>query len=99
MPKIEVVGQGNSSYNEYTINASIIQLQKSFLVLVSDQPEYGIGTVTLSSPPTIEGLDAASSPFNIFGMKNNLLANLIGKMASKHLSFPVLSLFIFAKKN
>jgi hypothetical protein len=99
MPPIEVVGQGDASYGEYTIKATIVRLQNSFLLLVSDQPEYGIGTVTLSAPPTMSGLDAASSPFNIFGMKNNLLANLLGKMASKHLISPVLSLiFILDEK-
>ena len=99
MPPIEVVGQGEASYSEYTIKATIIRLQKSFLLLVSDQPEFGIGTVTLSAPPAMSGLDAASSPFNIFGMKNNLLANLLGKMASKHLNSPVLSLvFILDEK-
>jgi len=96
---IEIVGKGQSSQANLTIHVSIIKLHKSFLILVSDQPEYGLGTITLSSPPLLEGTKAMSSPFPIFGLKNNMIANMVGNIASQKFNTPVLSLVYILEQN
>ena len=94
MAKIEISGTGEGELDQFQVQATFLKLQNSYLLLVSDQPEFGIGTVTLSAPPSGISSEASSSPFNIFGMKNNILANLIGRNASKSLKVPVLSLVL-----
>jgi len=94
MPSLDICGKGFSQQGDLTISAAFMKLDRSYLLLVTDQADYGIGTVTLSSPPTSPHLGATSAPFSLFGLKNNLLANLIGKAASKHLQLPVLSLIL-----
>jgi hypothetical protein len=98
MTTIVIAGEGKANQGVFVINAALIPLQQSFLLLVSDQAEFGVGTVTLSAPPTIPGTGAVSSPFSLFGLKNNLLANLLGKMASKLLNLPVLSLILIKEE-
>ena len=94
MSPLTICGEGNSQQGDLTISAAFLKLDRSYLLLVTDQVDYGIGTVTLSSPPTSPHLGATSAPFSLFGLKNNMLANLIGKSASKHLHAPVLSLIL-----
>ena len=94
MPPLTICGEGTSQQGDLTISAAFLKLDRSYLLLVTDQADYGIGTVTLSSPPTSPHLGATSAPFSLFGLKNNMLANLIGKSASKHLHAPVLSLIL-----
>ena len=94
MSPLTICGEGNSQQGDLTISAAFLKLDRSYLLLVTDQADYGIGTVTLSSPPTSPHLGATSAPFSLFGLKNNMLANLIGKSASKHLHAPVLSLIL-----
>jgi len=53
--------------------------------------------VTLSGPPTELG-QASTSPFNMFGLKNPLLSNMIGKTASKQLKSPVISMIFIKEK-
>ena len=91
---LEVCGEGEATEKEFTAHAAFISLQNSFLLLVTDQPEFGIGTVTLSAPPSGVMTKATSSPFNIFGMKNTMLSGLIGKTTSKMLKKPILSLIL-----
>ena len=99
MQKIEIAGNGKANFGDFTVHASFIRLDNSFLLLVSDQNDYGIGTVTLSTPPTTIRNNAISSPFNLFGLKNTMLANLIGKTASKQLKSPVLSLILIKEQD
>ena len=94
MPPLNMCGDGVAHQGDLTISAAFMKLDRSYLLLVTDQTDYGIGTVTLSSPPTTPHLGATSAPFSLFGLKNNMLANLIGKAASKHLHSPVLSLIL-----
>lgn len=96
---LEIIGQSESIQGNLKIQVSIIKLHKSFLILVTDQPEYGLGTITLSSPPSLDGTKAMSSPFPIFGLKNNMIANMVGNMASQKLNTPVLSLIYILEQN
>ena len=71
----------------------IFQLYKSFLLLISDQEEMGIGDVTLSTPSTIEGIKSTAASYNLFGMKEKLLSKIIAEKSSLLLNAPVLTLF------
>lgn len=96
---INISGEGSAIFENFIVKATFIALNNSYLLMVSDQENFGIGTVTLSSPPTEFGTKATSSPFNIFGMKNSMLSNAIGKSASKQLKKPVLSLVLLMEKD
>ena len=95
----KISGEGSANIENFTVKATFLALNNSYLLLVSDQDQFGIGTVTLSTPPTNFGTNATSSPFNIFGMKNSMLTNAIGKSASKQLQKPVLSLVFIMEKD
>jgi len=92
MTDLEKIREGTAQYENLTIHAVIIKLQKSFLLFVTDQADFGIGTVNLSIPPSGISTQAINSPFNLFGLKNTLLSSVIGKNATTHLKEPVLSL-------
>lgn len=96
---ITVIGEGKASYNLWNISVAIVELYQSYLILISDQEKYGIGTVTLSSPPVLEGTGVMNAPFPIFGLKNTMLAGIVGKMAGQKLKHPVLSLLFIKETN
>ena len=77
---------------DLVIFIKIFKLHKSFLTLISDQKELGIGDVTLSSPPSIDGMKSTSSSFKLFGIHKNLLSSIIAKRISYILKAPVLVL-------
>ncbi|TFG14572.1 MAG: hypothetical protein EU535_03360 [Promethearchaeota archaeon] len=76
----------------------IFKLYKSFLILISDQKEMGIGNVTLGTPPIIEGLKSVSSSYKLFGLEKKLLSTIISEKASKILKSPVLLLLFLREK-
>lgn len=77
----------------------VFKLHKSYLLLVSDQEKMGIGSVTLGSPPTVEGLKSTVASYNLFGIGKKLLSTIITERASHLLKAPVLlMLFIKNKK-
>ncbi len=80
----------------YLFYFSLFHLHKSYLLLISDQEKMGIGNVTLSSPPTIQGVKASSASYNLFGMKERLLSKIIAEKTSSILNAPVL-LLLFLK--
>lgn len=80
------------------IYITLFKLHKSYLLLVSDQKNRGIGTVTLSSPPTIEGLKSTSASYGLFGIKNKLLSTIIVEKTSFLLKTPVLLLLFLKSK-
>ncbi len=94
MANLQLVAEHTGAHPDFPVAAALYKLHKSFLLLVSDQPEFGIGTVAISGPPTDLYPNATSSPLSSFGLKNNMLTNLVGKTASKSLMAPVLSLVL-----
>ena len=86
--------------DDITIYLNLFQLHKSFLLLISDQSNMGIGNVTLGSPPMIEGIKSPTSSYNLFGMNTKMLSTIIAERASNILKAPVLLLlFLKSKKN
>jgi len=91
-----LLNEKKMSFEEQEIHLKLFQMHKSYLLLISDQELMGIGNVTLSSPPTIQGLKASSASYNLFGMKENLLSKIIAEKSSNILKAPVL-LLLFLK--
>jgi len=74
----------------------LYKLHKSYLLLISDQSDLGIGSVTLGSPPMIEGLKSTMASYRLFGVNKKLLSTIIVEKASSVLKAPVL-LLLFLK--
>lgn len=75
---------------------ALYKLHKSFLLLISDQKDMGVGSVTMASPPTIEGLKSTAASYRLFGVEKKLLSTIIAEKASSVLKAPVL-LLLFLK--
>ncbi|MFW9898168.1 MAG: hypothetical protein ACFFDO_02785 [Candidatus Thorarchaeota archaeon] len=86
----------NIEIDDTTIYFTLYKLHKSYLLLISDQKNMGIGSVTLSSPPLIEGLKSTAASYNLFGVEKKLLSTIISEKASNILKAPVL-LLLFLK--
>ncbi len=84
--------------DEITYYLSLFKMHKSYLLLISDQEEMGIGSVTLGSPPLIDGLKSTTSSYNLFGVNKKLLSTILSEKASHLLKSPVL-LLLFLKIN
>jgi hypothetical protein len=79
------------------IYLKLFRLYKSYLLLISDQKDMGIGDVSLSSPSTIDGIKTTSSSFHLFGTNKKLLSTIISERVANKLKNPVL-LLLFIKK-
>ena len=80
-------------------NLILCKLYKSYLLLISDQKEMGIGDVSLGNPSTIRGFKSNSTSYSLFGIKNKMLSRILAERSSITLKAPVLLLlFIKSKK-
>jgi len=77
----------------------LFKLYKSYLLLISDQKEMGIGNVTLGTPPIIEGLKSVSASYSLFGLEKKLLSTIISEKASHTLKSPVLLLLFLRDRD
>jgi len=93
---MKILIENNEKVNGFNIYMTLIELHKSYLLLISDQEDMGIGDVTLGSPPIIEGWKSTSTSFKLFGVENKLLSTIIVERASSILKAPVL-LLLFLK--
>ncbi|MHA2392951.1 MAG: hypothetical protein ACXAEX_13480 [Promethearchaeota archaeon] len=82
--------------DEISVYLKIYKLYKSFLLLISDQQDMGIGNVTLGSPPIVEGIKSPTASYHLFGIENKLLSTIIAERVSNKLNAPVL-LLLFLK--
>ncbi len=78
--------------DNFKIYLVLFKLHNSYLLLISDQKEMGIGNVTLGSPPLTEGLRSISASYSLFGLEKKLLNTIISEKASHILKKPVLLL-------
>jgi len=78
------------------LHISIFKLMKSYLVLISDEEEMGIGTVTLGIPPVIENMKSSSASHQIVGVQSKILSKIIVEKISSDLNEPAL-LLLFLK--
>ena len=84
--------------DDITIYLKLFKLHQSFLLLISDQLNMGIGNVTLGSPPVIEGMKSPTASYTLFGMDTKLLSTIIAERASNILKAPVLLLLFLKNK-
>ena len=95
---MKVLIDKNIKIDELTIYLVLFQLYKSYLLLISDQKDMGIGNVTLGSPPIIEGSKSSTASYNFFGLNSRLLSTIIAERASQILKAPVLLLYFIKSK-
>ena len=97
---MKLLAEENIKIEDLTVYLNLFKLHKSFLLLISDQPNMGIGNVTLGSPPIIEGIKSPTASYNLFGMNTKMLSTIIAERASNILKAPVLLLlFLKSKKD
>ena len=95
---MKLLAERNIKIDEYIIYLNLFKLYKSFLLLISDQEDLGIGNVTLGSPPIVEGIKSPTASYNLFGMNSKLLSTIIAEKASNALNAPVLLLLFLRNK-
>ena len=93
---MKLLADENIIIDDITIYIKLFRLYKSFQLLISDQPNMGIGNVTLGSPTVIEGIKSPSASYNLFGVHTKLLSTIIAERAANILKAPVL-LLVFLK--
>jgi len=93
---MEQILERNVDINGTIIYLALYKLHKSYLLLISDQKDLGIGSVTMGSPPMIEGLKSTAASYRLFGVDKKLLSTIIAEKASNVLKSPVL-LLLFLK--
>ncbi len=94
MVSLNIIATSEVSHGDFSISSSLIRLKHSYLLFVTDQDEFGLGTITLASQPSEVHTGSSSNPFNFFGIKNNMLANIVSKTASKTLKAPVMVMLL-----
>ncbi|MFW9818558.1 MAG: hypothetical protein ACFFE5_03020 [Candidatus Thorarchaeota archaeon] len=92
------LAEENIKIDDITIYLNLFKLHKSFLLLISDQEDMGIGNVTLSSPSVIEGIKSPTASYSLFGMDTKLLSTIIAEKATNILKAPVLLLLFMKNK-
>ena len=89
---LTIWGSSISDENDVQIQVLVMGLRNGGLVMVSDNPQFGLGTLSVSIPPNNITDRAIGTPITIFGLKHTTLTNIIGKRASKQLGQPVLAI-------
>ncbi len=95
---MKLLSERNIEVENIKIYLTLFKMYKSYLLLISDQGDMGIGNVTLGSPSIINGVKAPTTSYNLFGIKSKLLSTIIAERASSLLNAPVL-LLLFLKTN
>lgn len=81
------------------IYGKIFKLHRSYLIMISDNEEMGIGNVLLGNPPTIEGIKSSVASYELFGLGDNMISKIIVERAASYLKTSVILLsFIKTKK-
>jgi hypothetical protein len=95
---MDILIDNSLNIDDLEIYITLIKLFNSYLLLISDQKQMGIGNVTLGTPSSIEGLKSITSSYQLFGGLNDqkLLNTIITEKASHILKKPVL-LLLFLK--
>ncbi len=89
---LTIIAEQELHYKGYSIKCGILSLDKGFLVLITDQAEYGIGEVILGTPSLLEGGKPLSSPAMMFGFKHKILSKIVAERSSVKLNHPCLVL-------
>ena len=92
---LNILAESVFEKENYSVQSCVISLENGYLILITDQENFGIGNVILSSPPTIEGTRAISAPAPLFGLslKRDTLSKMISELSANKLKKPCLVLF------
>lgn len=90
---MKVIINKQFSFQKVRLYIKLIKLYKSHILLVSEQQEMDIGSVTLAAPSLINGIKPSSTSFMLFGIKNKIIAQIISEKTAMTLKTPVLLLF------
>lgn len=81
------------SFQTIKLYIKLFKLYKSHIILVSENQEMDIGSVTLASPSLIEGTKPSSTSYVLFGIKDRLITQVISERLALVLKTPVLLVF------
>jgi hypothetical protein len=73
----------------------LYELYKSYLLLISDNEDFGIGNVTISTPIHIDEMKTTFKSYKLFGIHKELLNQIIAEKVSSFLNAPLLLLLFF----
>jgi|SRR5271157_3281033 len=77
------------TWQEISLKASLQPLRDSFLFFVTDQEQFGIGSIVAGVPPVNQTLLPNPSAIALLGEKNLNLSRIIIRNLSKKLQKPV----------
>lgn len=93
MINLKLLVEREEIIDDLVIYGKIFKLHKSYLIMISDHKEMGIGNVLLSNPPTIEGIKASVASYELFGLGNDMISKIMVERAASYLKSSVLLLF------
>lgn len=93
---MKVIIERSFSIDDYVLYIKLFKLHNSFLMMISDQEDLGIGNVVLGTPSLVDGIKTPTTSYNLFGINDKLISTIIVENVSKKLNAPVL-LLLFLK--
>ena len=94
---MNIIAEKNVKIDNITIYLTLVKLYRGYVLFISDQVNFGLGSITLSTPPLNDVLKSTSVAYQLFGMEHNLLSKMIVEKAANYLKEPVI-LFFFLKE-
>ncbi len=79
---------------DLNVKFGIARVGKSYLLFVTDQADYDLGTIILTAPPQSYQLKPVATNYPLFGLQQNQLGSVLGKRAAMALKSPVLTLLL-----
>ena len=92
---MKLVTKREFNVDSIKIYLHLFKLYKSYLLLISDEEELGIGSITMATPLYLDGKPKNSKSFKLFGVQNELLNQIIAEKFSTFFNSPVLLLLFF----
>lgn len=89
---LQILTENSVTIDNYVIKCCVIKLSRDFLILITDQNDYGIGNVIMSTPPVNEQINPISTLSPLFGLKQSILDKMVAELAALKLKRPCLSL-------
>ena len=99
MINLKLIVDKEGVIDDSMIYSKIFKLHKSYLIMISDHKEMGIGNVLLGNPPTIEGIKASFASYELFGLGNDMISKIMVERAASYLKTSVLLLFFIKVRN
>ncbi len=95
---MNIIAEKNIQIDNITIYLTLVKLYRGYVLFISDQVNFGLGSITLSTPPLNDVLKSTSVSYQLFGLEHNLLSKMIVEKAASNLKEPVILLFFLKEK-